>query len=71
MIRVDIELDAHTRVTRRDGLLDVIVITGRDVEVTMTVGPSGAMAAEEAGAHLLAAARRQYIPVTTSMGATR
>jgi hypothetical protein len=62
--RVEIRLDEWTRVTRQDGLLDVIELRGRDVVVSLTVGPAGADAAAQAGAQFTAAAERQHIPET-------
>lgn len=71
MTRVHLSLSDNTRVTRQDGLLDVIEIADGQTVVTLTVGPSGAAAAARAGGEMLAAARRQEIPETTAMGGTK
>jgi hypothetical protein len=65
MTRIELQLTDKTIVRRDDGLVDKIELHADNQAVVLIVGPAGAHAAAEAGAHLLAAARRQHIPTTT------
>ncbi len=68
MNRITLRLDERTIVSRQDGLLDAIELHGPNgLVVSIIVGPAGARVAGEAGSHLLAAARRQYIPTTRTI----
>jgi hypothetical protein len=64
MNRIELRLAEDTLVHRDDGLLDRIELHTNGVAVVLIIGPAGAYAAAETGAHLLAAARRQHVPET-------
>jgi hypothetical protein len=65
--RIELPLSERVVVRHDDGLLDRIELHAGDLVISLVVGPAGARTVTEAGAHLLAAGRRQHIPTTVTL----